>query len=245
LLRLDKIMSFNNCAIVFHGASSAVAPATWWADCTRELRRDKDKFESLIPETQNKPPDTIVLAETDLSFMYTPDSIEAAGWKMYTVCGPFKSGSPADANTGRVSLLVLAPSVKVKTNILMKNNSHQLVHRALQLGQRIYTIPVHHRSVLSTNGQDSHKQDSECFQTSKRQLCPSHGAELFYCVLFNVPVCYWGLFDAYTGEVQPRIGTDIYFVELETPDTSRGIASPNREQRRNRSNEGTYHLASQ
>ena len=174
-----------------------------------------------------------------------PVYVEVAGWKMYTVCGPFKSGSPADANTGRVSLLVLAPSVKVKTNILMKNNSHQLVHRALQLGQRIYTIPVHHRSVLSTNGQDSHTQDSECFQTSKRQLCPSHGAELFYCVLFKVPVCYWGLFDAYTGEVQPRIGTDIYFVELETPDTSRGIASPNREQRRNRSNEGTYHLASQ
>ena len=103
LLRLDKIMSFNNCAIVFHGASSAVAPATWWADCTRELRRDKDKFESLIPETQNKPPDTIVLAETDLSFMYTPDSIEAAGWKMYTVCGPSKSGSGADANRRRTS----------------------------------------------------------------------------------------------------------------------------------------------
>jgi hypothetical protein len=53
LVRLDTILIFNNCAVVFHGASSAVAPATWWADCAREMRRDKDNFESLIEETRN------------------------------------------------------------------------------------------------------------------------------------------------------------------------------------------------
>jgi hypothetical protein len=61
LLRFDTILIFHNCAVVFHGAvkdDSAiinVAPATWWADCVRELRREKDNFESHLEETQNTP----------------------------------------------------------------------------------------------------------------------------------------------------------------------------------------------
>ena len=82
------------------------------------------------------PPDAIVLVETNLSFTCTPDYVEEAGWKIYTTCGPSKSGSRADASTGGVSLLVRTGSVKVKTEILMKNESHQLVTWALSNSDR-------------------------------------------------------------------------------------------------------------
>ena len=89
--------------------------------------------------TRQAPPDAMVLTETNLSFTYTPDYVEEAGWKIYTVCGPSKSGSRSDTNTGGVSLLVRADSVKVKTNILMRNESHQLVTWALSNSDRGFT----------------------------------------------------------------------------------------------------------
>jgi hypothetical protein len=88
---------------------------------------NKKKFTALIDYTRQVPPDAMVLTETNLSFTYTPDYVEEAGWNIYTVCGPSKSGSRADTNTGGVSLLVRTGSVKVKTDILMRNESHQLV----------------------------------------------------------------------------------------------------------------------
>ena len=62
--------------------------------------------------------------------------MEEAGWKIYTTCGPSKSGSRADTCTGGVSLLVRSGSVKVKTETLMKNESHQLVTWALSNSDR-------------------------------------------------------------------------------------------------------------
>ena len=82
---------------------------------------NKKKFAALMDYTSQAPPDAIVLTETNFSFTYTPDYVEEAGWKIYTVCGPSKSGSRADTNTGGVSLLVRTGSVKFKTEIMMKN----------------------------------------------------------------------------------------------------------------------------
>jgi len=81
---------------------------------------NKKKFAALMDYTRQAPPDAMVLTETNLSFTHTPDYVEEAGWKMYTVCGPSKTGSRADTNSGGVSLLVRTGSVKVKTDIFDK-----------------------------------------------------------------------------------------------------------------------------
>ena len=57
---------------------------------------NKEKFTALMDYTIQAPPDAMVLTETNLSFTYTPDYVEEAGWKIYTVCGPSKTGSRAD-----------------------------------------------------------------------------------------------------------------------------------------------------
>ncbi len=66
------------------------------------------------------------------------------------MCGPSKSGSRADTNTGGVSLLVRTGSVKVKIDsvtvkidILMRNESHQLVTWALSNSDRGFTPMVY------------------------------------------------------------------------------------------------------
>ena len=104
---------------------------------------NKQKFTALMDYTSQAPPDAMVLTETNLSFTYTPDYVEEAGWKIYTVCGPSKTGSRVDTNTGGVSLLVRAGSVKVKTEIMMRNDSHQLVTWALSNSDRGFTPMVY------------------------------------------------------------------------------------------------------
>ena len=104
---------------------------------------NKKKFAALMDYTSHAPPDAMVLTETNLSFTHTPDYVEEAGWKMYTVCGPSKTGSRADTNSGGVSLLVRTGSVKVKTDTLMRNDSHQLVTWALSKSDRGFTPTVY------------------------------------------------------------------------------------------------------
>jgi hypothetical protein len=104
---------------------------------------NKKKFTALIDYTRQVPPDAMVLTETNLSFTYTPDYVEETGWKIYTVCGPSKSGRLTDTNTGGVSLLVRTGSVKVTTDILMRNENHQLVTWALSNSDRGFTPMVY------------------------------------------------------------------------------------------------------
>ena len=104
---------------------------------------NKKTFAALLDYTRPAPPDAMVLTETNLSFTYTPDYVEESGWKIYTVCGPSKTGSRTDTNTGRVSLLVRDGSVKVKTEIMMRNDSHQLVTWALSNSDRGFTPMVY------------------------------------------------------------------------------------------------------
>jgi len=103
---------------------------------------NKKKFAALMDYTRQAPPDAMVLTETNLSFTHRPDYVEEAGWKIYTVCGPSKTGSRADTNTGGVSLLVRTGSVKVKTDMLMRNGSHQLVW-ALSKSDKGFTPTVY------------------------------------------------------------------------------------------------------
>jgi hypothetical protein len=198
-----------------------------------------------MEETLHTLPDAIVLAETNLSFTYTLDYVEAAGWKMYTACEPSKSGSRADAITGGVSLLERAGSVKVKTNILMKNNSHRLVNWGLSNSDSGFIPFLCITGVyFAQRAKIPISRTVKAFKLLKDNfvLPTVPNSSTAFSSMYHIVT---GDFNAYTGEVQPGIGTDIYFVELETPDTSRGIASQNREQRRNRSKKGTYYLASQ
>jgi hypothetical protein len=96
-------------------------------------------------------------------------------------------------------LLVRAGSAKVKTNIVMKNNSHQPRKWGVeQIGQRIYTIRVHHRGIPGTKGQDSHKQDSEGLQSSECQLVlpTAPNSSTAFSSTYHI------IFNAYTSEVQ-------------------------------------------
>jgi hypothetical protein len=159
----------------------------------------KEKFEALMEKTRHTSPDAIALVETNLFFTYTPDYAEVAGWKMYTVCGPSKSGSRAEANTGGVSLLVRAGSAKVKTNIVMKNNSHQLVNGELSKSDKGF-IP----SVCTTG----------VYLAPRAKIPISRTVKAFNLlnVNFVLPTApnsstafsstYHIIFNAYTGEVQ-------------------------------------------
>ena len=162
----------------------------------------KEKFEALMEYTRPAPPDAIVLVETNLSFTYTPDYVEEAGWKIYTTCGPSKSGSRADASTGGVSLLVRTGSVKVKTEILMKNESHQLVTWALSNSDRgvrplvyisgVYLAPRAKIPISRTVKALKLLQNS--FVLPRAPDSSSASSSVYHIIT--------GDFNAYTGEVQ-------------------------------------------
>ncbi len=137
---------------------------------------------------------------------------------MDTVYGPFKAGSHADANTGEVSLSVRAGSVTVKTNILIKNNSHQLVNWELSNLDRGYTSLMCIRGVSSTEGQDSISRTVKAFKNLKDNhvfpMAPN-SSTAFSSITHHILT---GYLTVYTGEVQethsnthPRIGTGVYF----------------------------------
>ena len=156
---------------------------------------NKKKFAALIDYTRQAPPDAMVLTETNLSFTHTPDYVEEAGWKIYTVCGPSKSGRRTDTNTGGVSLLVRTGSVKVKTDILMSNESHQLVTWALSNSDRGFTPLVYISGVyLAPRDKIPISRTVKALQLlHDRQLCAPYGAQLIHSLLDCLPHYHRGL----------------------------------------------------
>ena len=96
----------------------------------------KAKWQALLRVQTHPPPDAIVLTELNIDFTHTPDYVEETGWKMYLLPGPNKKGKHTDKCTGGVALFIRTGDFKVETEVLMSNESHQIVTWTLTKSNR-------------------------------------------------------------------------------------------------------------